>query len=83
MRGHNLLSRIRRRLEPVGILREDEFLVDTIFSPGKIMAFRSPLVCQSEVKSAMCIKVKPEYEKYFLQFKNQNVAMINGYDLIS
>lgn len=68
-------------ISPVGVLKEDEFFVSTIFSNENVAAFRSPLVCQSEVKIARALNCVAGYEKYFEHFKNQNLVMINEYDL--
>lgn len=66
---------------PVGVLGEHTFFVNTIFKNEKCMAFRSPLVCQSEVNSINVVNSISGYEKYFEHFKDQDVAMVNMYDL--
>lgn len=68
-------------LDVVGVLKSDEFYVDTIFDNNEdIVSFRSPLVCQSEVNK---IRVRKdfEYSEYFSNFIGQDVFMCNMYDL--
>jgi len=67
--------------EPVGVLGENQFFSDTIFENKSVVAFRSPLVCPSEVKVAGIINNISGYENYFSHFKNQDLVMINMYDL--
>jgi hypothetical protein len=69
------------RKDPVGVLKENQFFSNTIFGNENVMAFRSPLVCQSEVKLASLVNKVSGYEKYFSHFKDQDLVMINMYDL--
>lgn len=67
-------------MEVIGCLEAGKFYTDTIFGEEDIVSFRSPLVCESEVnkvKNTLDIK----YKNYFSHFKNQDVVMINMYDL--
>lgn len=67
--------------EPIGILKYGEFYTNTIFKDGQdVLSFRSPLVCPSEV-NAIKIRTGEEFEKWFGHFKNQDIAMVNMYDL--
>ena len=66
-------------IEPVGCLNSGEFFCDTI-PKGDILSFRSPLVCPSEV-NAVKIVGNDVTQKWFSHFKNQDVVMINMYDL--
>lgn len=67
-------------LEPKGVLGYKQFYVNTIFKNGeKILSFRSPLVCPSEVNDVVAINDLDE--KWFGHFRNQDVVMINMYDL--
>lgn len=68
-------------MEPVGVLKEYEFLTHTIFEDNSDMvSFRSPLVCPSEVNKIK-MRTGKEYDEYFGHFKNQDIVMINMYDL--
>ncbi len=65
--------------EPVGCLNAGEFYCDTI-PLGKCLSFRSPLVDPSEVNEVNI--VHNEYtKKYFSHFKDQDICMVNMYDL--
>jgi len=66
-------------LEPVGCLKDKEFYADTI-PKGKVLSFRSPLVCPSEVNSVNIVS-NDITNKWFSHFKNQDVVMLNMYDL--
>lgn len=65
--------------EPVGCLKEKEFYSDTV-KKGKVLSFRSPLVCPSEVNDVSIIE-NDITKKWFGNFKGQDVVMINMYDL--
>lgn len=67
--------------EPVGILNEHEFLTQTIFDDNSyVVSFRSPLVCPSEVNKVK-MRTGKDYDYWFRHFENQDVVMINMYDL--
>ena len=66
-------------LEPIGCLKEKEFYANTI-NKGKILSFRSPLVCPSEVNSVNIVS-NDITDKWFSHFKDQDVVMLNMYDL--
>lgn len=66
-------------IEPVGCLREKQFFCDTI-PKGKILSFRSPLVCPSEVNDVDVVE-NSITKKWFAHFKDQDIVMINMYDL--
>lgn len=66
-------------LEPIGCLKEKEFYANTI-NKGKVLSFRSPLVCPSEVNSVNIVS-NDITNKWFSHFKNQDVVMLNMYDL--
>lgn len=63
----------------VGCLNAKEFYCNTI-GTGKVMSFRSPLVCPSEVNDVEIV-TNEIAEKWFSNFKDQDVVMINMYDL--
>lgn len=65
--------------EPVGCLKYKEFYCDTI-PKGKVLSFRSPLVCPSEVNDVNIIE-NDITNKWFSHFKYQDVVMLNMYDL--
>lgn len=65
--------------EPIGCIYEGEFFCDTI-PKGKILSFRSPLVCPSEVNEVIVVDNKIT-KKWFQHFKDQDVVMYNMYDL--
>lgn len=68
-------------MNPVGILKEHEFLTQTIFENNSdVVSFRSPLVCPSEVNKIRMVSGE-EYNDWFGHFNNQDVVMINMYDL--
>ncbi len=68
-------------MNPVGILKEHEFLTQTIFENNSdVVSFRSPLVCPSEVNKVKMMSGE-EYNDWFGHFNNQDVVMINMYDL--
>lgn len=64
---------------PVGCLKAGEFFCDTI-PKGDVLSFRSPLVCPSEVNK-VTIVTNPVLKKWFSRFKDQDVVMINMYDI--
>ena len=66
-------------LEPTGCLSVKEFFCDTI-GTGKAISFRSPLVDPSEVNDINIIK-NDMTKKWFSHFKDQDVVMLNMYDL--
>lgn len=63
----------------VGCLNAGEFYCMTM-PEGEVLSMRSPLMCPSEVNR---VKVVRNYlcDKWFGQFKNQDVVMLNMYDL--
>ena len=65
--------------EPKGCIKSKEFFTDTL-PKGKVLSFRSPLVCPSEVNDVTLVE-NDVTRKWFSYFKNQDVAMINMYDL--
>jgi hypothetical protein len=65
--------------EPVGCLKAKEFYCDTI-PKGKVLSFRSPLVCPSEVNDVNIVETD-FIKKWFSHFKNQDVVMTNMYDI--
>lgn len=65
--------------KPVGCLKEHEFYCDTV-SKGKVLSFRSPLVCPSEVNEVNIIENNMT-KKWFSHFKDQDVIMTNMYDI--
>ncbi|MEF9983717.1 MAG: hypothetical protein RR806_06205 [Oscillospiraceae bacterium] len=65
--------------EVVGCLKEHEFYCETL-PKGKAVSFRSPLVCPSEVNSVTLVSCDTT-KKYLSHFKNQDVVMLNMYDL--
>lgn len=66
-------------LEPRGCLNAGEFYCATL-KPGECISFLSPLVCPSEVNKINLV-TNHITEQYFSCFKNQDVAMLNMYDL--
>lgn len=62
-----------------GCLCSGEFYCDTI-PKGKTLSFRSPLVCPSEVNEVNVVS-NLMTERWFSHFKDQDVVMINMYDL--
>lgn len=66
-------------LEPVGCLAAHEFYCDTI-PKGKALSFRSPLVCPSEVNEVRIVE-NDTVRKWFAGMKDQDVVMLNMYDL--
>lgn len=66
-------------MEPKGCLNAKEFYCDTI-PKGKALSFRSPLVCPSEVNDINIVE-NDVTNKWFSHFKNQDVVMLNMYDL--
>ena len=62
-----------------GILNAGEFHCQTL-PEGKTMSFRSPLVCPSEVNDVIIVS-NDETDKWLSHFKNQDIVMINMYDL--
>lgn len=65
--------------EPKGCLKDKEFFCETI-RKGKALSFRSPLVCPSEVNDINIVENEIT-NKWFSHFKDQDVVMINMYDL--
>lgn len=65
--------------EVIGCLKAHQFYAQTM-AAGKTLSFRSPLVCPSEVNEVQLIH-NPLTEKWFAHFKDQDIAMINMYDL--
>lgn len=66
-------------VEPIGCLNYGEFHCNTV-PKGKILSFRSPLVCPSEVNDVTI--VENEFtQKWLSHFKDQDVVMLNMYDL--
>lgn len=65
--------------EPVGCLKSKEFYCDTI-PKGKVLSFRSPLVCPSEVNDIDIVE-NDFLHKWFGHFKDQDVVMLNMYDI--
>lgn len=66
-------------LDIVGCLNAGEFHANTI-PYGECLSFRSPLVDPSEVNKINIVKNELT-EKYLSHFKDQDVCMINMYDL--
>lgn len=67
-------------LDVKGCLGAHQFYCNTTIPLGKCLSFRSPLVDPSEVNEVEI--VHNEYtEKYLSHFKDQNMVMINMYDL--
>ena len=65
--------------EPVGCLKEKQFFCGTL-REGKALSFRSPLVDPSEVNDVDLVS-NDVTDKWFKHFKDQDVCMINMYDL--
>lgn len=66
-------------MEPRGCLNAGEFYCDTI-PQGDILSFRSPLVCPSEVNDVKIVS-NDVTRQWCSHFKDQDVVMINMYDL--
>lgn len=66
-------------LGPVGCLKAGEFYAGTM-PEGKILSFRSPLVDPSEVNDISLVS-NTDTRRWFPHFTNQDVVMINMYDL--
>lgn len=66
-------------LAPNGCLGATEFFCKTL-PAGDILSLRSPLVCPSEVNDVRIV-TNPVLEKWFSHFQDQDVVMINMYDL--
>lgn len=66
-------------LDPIGCLQSKEFYCNTI-GYGKAISFRSPLVCPSEVND-INITHNDIIDKWFKHFKDQDVVMVNMYDM--
>lgn len=64
---------------PIGCLNAGEFFCDTL-KTGDCLSFRSPLVDPSEVNKVSIVK-NDITEKWFSYFKDQDVVMLNMYDL--
>ncbi len=65
--------------EPVGCLKAKEFFAPTL-PDGEALSFRSPLVDPSEVNQ-VCLVSSPTLQQWFSHWKDQDIAMINMYDL--
>lgn len=65
--------------KPVGCLKAQEFYAPTL-SEGEALSFRSPLVDPSEVNQVWLI-TNDKTQQWFSHFKNQDIAMVNMYDL--
>ena len=65
--------------EPIGCLKSREFYCKTV-PQGNILSFRSPLVCPSEVNDVINVD-NDITKKWFSHFEDQDVVMINMYDL--
>ena len=66
-------------IEPRGCLEYGQFYCDTI-PYGKVLSFRSPLVCPSEVNDVEVV-INETTQRWFSHFKDQDVVMLNMYDL--
>ena len=66
-------------LKPTGCLNASEFYCKTV-PQGNILSFRSPLVCPSEVNDVKNVD-NDITKKWFKHFEDQDVVMINMYDL--
>ncbi|WP_312369101.1 RNA dependent RNA polymerase [Lachnoclostridium sp.] len=66
-------------IEPVGCLNSGEFYCNTL-NEGECISFRSPLVCPSEVNKINIINNEIT-SKWFSYFKDQDIVMLNMYDL--
>lgn len=66
-------------LEPKGCLKKGEFYCKTI-PLRECLSFRSPLVDPSEVNKVTIVN-NNILDKYFKYFKDQDVCMVNMYDL--
>ena len=66
-------------IEPTGCLNAGEFYCKTV-PQGDILSFRSPLVCPSEVNDVKNVN-NSVTQKWFKHFKDQDVVMLNMYDL--
>ena len=64
---------------PIGCLKAQEFYCKTV-PQGNILSFRSPLVCPSEVNDVKNVDNEIT-KKWFKHFENQDVVMLNMYDL--
>lgn len=65
--------------EVVGCLNAHEFHCQTL-GTGKFLSFRSPLMCPSEVNEVDVV-CNNETDKWLSHFKNQDIVMVNMYDL--
>lgn len=65
--------------EPIGCLKAKEFYCKTIGN-GSVLSFRSPLVCPSEVNDVQIVENNIT-KKWFNHFADQDVVMLNMYDL--
>lgn len=65
--------------EPTGCLNEHEFFCNTI-GEGDCLSFRSPLVDPSEVNRVSIVS-NDFTQKWFSHFKDQDIVMLNLYDL--
>lgn len=64
---------------PEGCLNAGEFFCLTL-PQGKVLSLRSPLVCPSEVNSVKIVS-NEHTDKWFKRFQDQDVVMLNMYDL--
>ena len=62
-----------------GCLNAEEFYCNTTIK-GETISFRSPLMCPSEVNKVHIVN-NEETNKWLSHFKDQDVCMINMYDL--
>lgn len=65
--------------DPVGCLKAHEFFCETM-EKGDCLSFRSPLVDQSEVNQVKIVSNEIT-DRWFSYFKDQDVVMLNMYDL--
>lgn len=65
--------------KPAGCLKAHEFFCETM-EKGSCLSFRSPLVDQSEVNQVKIVG-NAVTQKWFPHFKDQDVVMLNMYDL--
>lgn len=63
----------------IGCLGAKEFYCETL-PKGKVLSFRSPLVCPSEVNAVTLVSCDAT-KKYLSHFKDQDIVMLNMYDL--
>lgn len=66
-------------MEVVGCLNAHEFHCQTL-GTGDFISFRSPLMCPSEVNAVRVVN-NEETDKWLSHFENQDIVMVNMYDL--